>query len=43
MAESDMVVSDLMDQQQLDRFANSWQREPSEQILREDRQECGKS
>ncbi len=42
VAGTDMVVDDLMDQAQLDRFANSWQREPSDQILREDRRECGK-
>ena len=41
VAGSGMAVSDLMDQTQLATFANSWQREPQDQILREDRAECG--
>ena len=40
-ANTGMTVSSLMDQAQLDRFANSWQREPNKQILRDDRKECG--
>ena len=42
VADNGMVVNDLMDQAQLDRLANSWQRQPSDQILREDRKECGR-
>ena len=36
-----MIVNDLADQYQIDRFADSWQREPRYQILREDRRDCG--
>ena len=35
-------VTDIMDPIQLETFASSWKVEPSEQILREDRRECGK-
>ena len=36
-----IVVNDLANQYQIDRFADSWQREPRYQILREDRIDCG--
>ena len=36
-----MIVNDLANQYQIDRFADSWQREPRYQILREDRKDCG--
>lgn len=42
VADNGMRVTDLMDQAQLDKFANSWQRQPNDPILREeDRKECG--
>lgn len=37
-----MKVTDFMDKMQIDLFASSWLVEPSEQILRDDRRECGK-
>lgn len=41
-ADSNARVTDLLDQSQLDKFANSWQRQPNDPILREeDRKECG--
>ena len=36
-------VTDIMDRMQIEGFAASWRVEPSEQILHEDRRECGKS
>ena len=35
-------VTDIMDLIQIETFASSWKVEPSEQVLREDRRECGK-
>ena len=35
-------VTDVMDRMQVDTFSSSWLVEPSQQILRDDRRECGK-
>lgn len=35
-------LTDLMNQTKVNAFANSWQRQPYQQVLREDRRECGK-
>ena len=37
-----MRLDDVMNQTKVNSFASSWQRAPSEQILRDDRRECGK-
>ena len=37
------VLDDVMNQTKVNNFASSWQRAPSDQILRDDRRECGKS
>ena len=35
-------LTDLINQTKVNAFANSWQRQPYQQVLREDRRECGK-
>ena len=36
------VLNDIMNQTRVNVFASSWQRPPYDQILRDDRRECGK-
>ena len=37
-----MRLDDVMNQTKVNSFASSWQRAPNQQILRDDRRECGK-
>ena len=42
VSSSGVILNDVINQTKVDAFADSWIQEPSKQVLRDDRRECGK-